>query len=212
MSMKTMLLPLAVAAMLLLPAAASAQEVHVTGLASFSGSGGAGTLQASGEPTISCTALSVSGSFDSGSTTTGKFTLDFTGCSAEFFGIKANCNTSGAASGTIASSGTFHLITVNSKPGALATPVSTTVVCSGFSNTTVAGNFIATVTSPACGASSKSLGVVAKSSGATQEHKSYTGVNYNLTAQTGSGSKVEAGINTGTVTLNASTSGTLECT
>jgi hypothetical protein len=207
-----MLLPLAVAAMLLFPAAASAQEAHVSGITNFTGSGGTGTLSASGEPTITCTALAVSGSFDSGSTTTGKFTLDFTGCSAEFFGIKANCNTSGAASGTIASSGTFHVITVNNKPGALATTVTTTVICAGFSNTTVAGNFIATVTSPACGSSSNSLGVVAKSSGSTQEDMEYTGVKYDLTAQTGSGSKITAGISTGTVTLKASTAGTLECT
>jgi hypothetical protein len=211
MRKKILLLPLAVVAMLLLPAAASAQEAHVSGVTTFTGTGGSGTLSISGEPTITCTALAVTGSFDSGSTTTGKFSLDFTGCSGTFLGIKANCNTSGAASGTIASSGSFHVITVNNKPGALATPVSTTVICAGFANISVAGNFIATITSPACGASSKSLGVSASSTGSTQNHLEYTGVKYDLTAQTGTNTPVTAGL-TATVTLNSSTSGTLECT
>jgi hypothetical protein len=211
MTKKTMLLAFALSALIALPSVASAQEIHISGVTTFSGSSGAGTFQASGEPTISCTAGTATGSFDAGSTTTGKLTGDATGCTAEFFGIKANCNTSGGASGTISSSGAFHLITVNNKPGILGTPVATTVICAGFSNITVSGNLIGTITSPACGSKSKTLTVATKSSGSTQEDKSYTGVNYNLTTQTGSGAKVEAGL-TGTATLQSATEGTLECT
>jgi hypothetical protein len=212
MSKKIMLLALAVAALFALPSVASAQEAHISGVSNFTGSGGAGSLQATGEPTISCTASTNTGKFDTGSTTTGTITLDFTGCTATFFGIKANCNTSGGASGTIASSGTFHVITTNNKPGILVTPVATTIICAGFSNTTVEGKIIGTITSPACGVASKTITTVFTSSGSTQEDKSYTGVNYNLTAQTSGGSKVESGLTSGNVTLNSTTAGTVECT
>ena len=211
MSKKIMLLALAVAALFALPSVASAQEAHVKGITNFTGHAPAGTLAASGEPTIACTTTTVTGSFDSGSTTTGKITLDFTGCTAEFFGIKANCNTSGAASGTILSSGAFHIITVSNKPGILVTPATTTIICAGFSNTTVAGNIIGTITSPACGASSTTLVTAFSATGSTQNHLEYTGVKYDLTAQTGSGSKVTSGL-TSTATLTSPTAGTLECT
>jgi hypothetical protein len=217
MSKKMMLLALAVAAMFALPAAASAQEAHVSGITTFTGHAPAGTLSAAGEPTISCTTTTVTGSFDSGSSTTGKITLDFTGCSAEFLGIKGSCNTAGAASGTISSSGSFHVITVNNKPGILVTPVNTTLICIGFSRVEVSGNIIGTITSPACGAKSKTLVTKFNSSGSTQEDRSYTGVNYELKAQTEnssgvtSGSAVSAGL-TSTATLNSTTEGTLECT
>jgi hypothetical protein len=216
MSKKIMLLALAVvsAAVFALPAAASAQEAHISGVTTFTGSGPAGTLTTSGEPTVSCTTNTVSkGSFNAGSTTTGEITLDFTGCTAEFFGIKGSCNTSGAAAGTISSGGTFHIITISSgKPGILVTPVPTTIICLGFSNITTGGNVIGTITSPACGASSKTITTSFKSTGATQEHASYTGAAQTLTAKTGSGVANPAGLNAGTVTLTSSTAGTLECT
>jgi hypothetical protein len=217
MSKKMMLLALAVAAMFALPAAASAQEIHFSGVTSFTGTGPAGTLSAANEPTISCTSNTSSGKFNSGSSTTGEVTLDFLGCTAEFFGIKGNCSTAGAATGTIASSGTFHLITVNSKPGILVTPVTTTLICIGFSRIEVTGNgLIGTITSPACGGSSKSMTVSFKSTGSTQEHLSYTSAIYDLEAHTedSSGntvSKSTAGL-TGTNTLTSATTGTLECT
>jgi len=217
MTKKMMLLALAVAAMFALPAAASAQEAHVSGITSFTGHAPAGTLTTSTEPTIKCTTTSVTGSFDSGSTTTGNITLDFTGCTAEFLGIKGNCNTAGAASGTIASSGAFHIITVSNKPGILVTPTTTTIVCVGFSRVEVSGNIIGTITSPACGASSSNLVTAFESEGSTQKHLEYTGVKYDLKAQTEnsagetSGSAATAGLSS-TATLSSLTAGTLECT
>lgn len=212
MSKKMMLLTMAaVGALAAMPAAGSAQEIHIDGVSSFTGVSGGGILLASGEPKIQCKGGGITGSFDSGSSTTGKITLDSTGCTAEFLGIKANCNTSGAESQTIASSGAFHLITVNSKPGILVTPVATTIICPGFSNTKVAGNIIGTLLSPACGASSTSFALAFTATGSTQDHLEYTGVKYDLTSQTGSGSAVTAGLNSA-ATLESTTSGTLTCT
>jgi hypothetical protein len=217
MSKKIMLLALAVAALFALPAAASAQEAHVSGITTFNGHAPSGTLSATGEPTISSTTTVVTGSFDAGSTTTGKITLEFTGSTATLFGIKVNCNTVGAASGVIKSSGAFHIITTNNKPAILVTPVPTAIICPGFSISEVGGNIIGTITSPACGASSKTLVTAFSATGSTQNHMEYTGIKYDLTSQTAnssgvtSGSPVTAGL-TSTATLTTPTAGTLECT
>jgi hypothetical protein len=211
MSKKMMLLALAVAALFALPSAASATEAHVKGITNFTGASGTGTLTASGEPTITCGATAVTGSFDSGSSTTGKIHLHFTICTATFLGIKAKCNTSGAEPETITATGTFHTITINNKPGILVTPEPTTIICAGFSNIKVAGNVIGTITSPACGASSKFLTTKFEASGSTQSHLEYTGVKYDLTAQTGTNTPVTAGLSN-TTTLESGTAGTLECT
>ncbi len=108
-------------------------------------------------------------------------------------------------------SGTFHIITINNKPGVLVTPVNTTIICAGFSNTTVEGNVIGTITSPACGASSRTFTTVFKTFASIQEHLSYTGVEYHLTATTAGGVPVIPGL-TSTATLTSATAGTLECT
>src|SRR4051812_10663995 len=103
MSKKMTLLALAVAALFALPSAASAQEIHFKNVTTFTGEGPAGFLTATNEPKISCTKTTASGKFDTGSSTTGTSSLIFTGCTAEFLGIKGNCNTTGDATGTITS-------------------------------------------------------------------------------------------------------------
>jgi len=217
MSNKTMLLGFAVAAVLALPASASAQETHVTGITSFTGHAPTSTLSGSGEPKITATTTTISGSFDSGSSTTGKMTLDFTGATAEFLGIKGNCNTAGAASGTIAMSGAFHIITVNNRPGLLLTPANTTIICIGFSRLEIAGNVIGTITSPGCKGSSNNLVVSFESVGTTQNHIEYTAVKYDLVGHTENsagettGSVFTVGFNA-TMTVSSFTPGTLECT
>jgi hypothetical protein len=217
MSKKIMLLAFAVVALFALPAAASAQEAHVSGITTFNGHAPSGTLSATGEPTISSTTTVVTGSFDAGSTTTGKITFEFTGSTATLFGIKVNCNTVGAASGVIKTSGAFHIITTNNKPAILVTLVTTTLICAGFSNIEIQGNIIGTIISPACGASSKTLVPAFSATGSTQNHMEYTGDKYDLTSHTESSSgvttnpPVTAGL-TSTVTLTSPTAGTLECT
>ena len=213
MSKKMMLLALAVvsAAALALPGVASAQEAHIEGPTSFTGTGSAGTLAATGEPTITCESTDVTNGRISAGGTTGDLGLDTTGCHTTVFGFTAKCRTTGSAlDNTILSSGTFHVITVNNKPGILVTATPTTVVCAGISTIAVSGNIIGTITSPACGVPSTTMTVVFSATGAVQNHKSYTGVNYNLTAQTSGGSALEAGL-TSTATLN-SAAATISCT
>lgn len=213
MSKTLMLLALSAAAILLLPEAAAAQEAHLSGITSFAGEGSKGTLSVTGEPTIACTKTSASGSFDTGSTTTGSVTADATGCTAEFLGATPSCNTSGGATGTIAASGTFHIITANNKPGILGTVVPITMICAGFSNITISGSIIGTITSPACGVSSTTFSVSFNSnSSPTQEDMENTGVKYDLLSKTGnSGTNATAGL-TSSGTLKSSTAGKLECT
>jgi len=218
MSKKMMLLALAVvsAAAFVVPAGASAAENHLTNITSFSGTVGSGTLTAQEEPVITCGDATninhVTGTVSAGGTT-GNISMDFTGCHTSVFGFTAKCRTSGSAlDNTISTTGVFHLITTNlSKSAILITPAHTTVVCAGISNTTVTGNLIGTVTSPACGATSNSMTIKFEAAGATQTHKSYTGGTYNLTSQTEGGAIKEAGLST-TATVNSATAGTLDCT
>jgi hypothetical protein len=218
MSKKMMLLALAVAGLFALPSAASAQEIHSKGITSFTGTGGVVTLSATNEPKIGCAATSGNGSFNAGSTTTGAATLTVTGCTAELLGIKGNCNTTGDAAQTITSSGVFHLITTNTgKPGILLTPVTTTVICVGFSRTEITGKgLIGTIISPACGASSKELKLSFEAEGSSQKHIEYTGVKYDLFADTenpaGETTSTATAALTGSATLISPTAGTLECT
>jgi hypothetical protein len=218
MSKKMMLLALAVAALFALPSGASAQEIHFSGVTTFTGTGPAGALTAVKEPKISCTATSASGSFNAGSSTTGSVNLTFTGCTAEVIGIKGSCKTVGDEAGVITSSGTFHLITTpTSKPGILVTPVTTTLICLGFSRVEVTGNgVIGTITSPDCGASSTQLKVSFEVEGEAQKHIEYTGVKYDLSADTenekGETTSTATAALSSSATLTSEKSGTLECT
>jgi hypothetical protein len=215
MSKKIMLLALAVAsvAMFALPAAASAQEIHLEGVSKFTGTAGAGSLTAEGEPVITCESSDTEGTVETGGTT-GTISLDFTGCHTTVFGFTAKCRTTGSPlDNTIKSSGTFHLITISSGvPGILVTPVVTTISCAGITNTITGGNLIGTVTKPACGAESKEMTTVFEATGAAQKHTTYTGTTYNLTSKTGEGGAVKnAGLVT-TGTTTSATTGKLNCT
>jgi hypothetical protein len=215
MSKKTMLLALMVAsaAMFALPAAASAQEIHLEGVTSFEGTGGAGSFTAEGEPTFTCESTDIQGTVSAGGTT-GTFSADTTGCHLTVFGFTAKCHTSGSAlDNTIKSAGTFHLITIkNGVPGFLATPDTTTIVCAGISNTVIHGNIISTITSPACGVESTESTVKAVATGSTQEHSIYTGVSFNLTTTTGEGGTSKSAGITATGTFKSATAGKLNCT
>jgi hypothetical protein len=218
MTKKMMLLALVVAsaAAFALPAGASAAENHLTNVTSFSGTVNSGTLAAQEEPTITCGEAAnpnhVNGTVSAGGTT-GNLEMDFTACHTTIFGITAKCHTeSSPLDNTIKSSGVVHFVKLASGPGVLVTPVHTTVICAGISNTTVTGNILGTITSPKCGEASTSMTISFAATGASQNDKSYTGVNYNLTSQTGtSGTIKEAGLAT-TSTTTSATAGTLDCT
>ena len=222
MSKKMMLLALAVAsaALFALPTFASAQEIHFDTATSFTGTGPASSLLATGEPTISCASTDITNGVINAGGTTGSLTIDDTGCSAPNpFGGTAPCKTKGAPlSNTIATGGTFHLITIKSGvPGILLTMNTTEFECSvfGFAFVThVTGNLIGTITSPACGASSNQIKLSFSAFESTQSHLEYTGTKYDLIAKTGAGGTGEArtlGLNF-TATLTANTVGTLTCT
>jgi len=212
MSKKMMLLALAVAAAALfaLPAAASAQELHATNIAAFSGTSGAGTLTAEGEPTMSCETGHISGTPSAGGTT-GTVSFDFTNSRDSIFG--AQCHTAGSAlTNTIATKGTYHLVTLaGSKPGMLGTAEKTTITCAGFFTITVQGNVLGTITSPACGVESKSITMSFAATGSTQNHLEYTGVKYDLTTTTSGGTTKTAGL-TASSTISQASANKLECT
>jgi hypothetical protein len=210
------LMPLALVAvsvaMCAVPALASAQEIHLEPAENFTIAGSGGELRGEGEPTITCTATGGSGSASAGSTTTGTFTIHLTGCHTSVFGFTASCNSSGAASGTVHISGTWHIITISSGvPGTLWTINSITFICAGISNISVSGNMIGTVTSPKCGESSKVLTESFTATGTVQNHLSYTGTKYDLLSKTGSGENRTAAW-VGSVTNTQASAGKLNCT
>lgn len=179
--------------MLTIPSISSAQEIHVEGGTTFSGSGGAASFAATGEPTITCEASLNSGSINSGGTT-GFLGNEYLGCHATVLGFTVQCHTpDGLKNNEIHQHGSFHFVTISSsKPAMLVTSGATEVICAGISNTRIEGNLIGTITSPACGASSSFVSVSFSSTGSTQDHRSYTGINYDLKAQTSGGSQLTA--------------------
>jgi hypothetical protein len=216
MSKKTMLLVFAVisAASFALPAMVAAQEIHLEGVTSFSGSAGPTSFSAEGEPTITCESGGVEGSVQAGGTT-GTYTYDFTGCHTTVFGFTSKCHTSGSAlDNTIHEVGTLHFITIpifGGKAG-FETLETRTVTCAGISNTVYHGSVIGTITSPACGAESNELTMKFTAAGTNQEHKLYTGVSYDITATTGEGGSAKTAGFTSTMTVKSATKGKLNCT
>lgn len=194
-------------ALFAIPTMASANENHVEGASgkAFTGSGAGGNFTAEGEPTVNCTGTSASGSFSS--ETTGTSSLTFTGCKATILGVSLACR-SGTEAEVIKMEQVFHLITIGTiaKAGILLTPPFPEVICgSGLSQRILefGGNgVIGTVTSPSCGASSKSITVSLTATTGNQEHKLFTGTTYDLTNRTAAGGgPVTAGI-TGSFTIS----------
>jgi hypothetical protein len=221
MSKKVMLLAIAAfsAAMFALPVMAAGQEIHLEPGEAFNVTGPAGELRAEEEPTVTCESTDGSGKFDTGSSTTGSVELDFTGCHTTVFGLTAKCRTEGSKlDNTIASVGTFHLITWKnaagtSFPAILVTTVPTEIVCAGISKLSVTGSIIGTITSPKCGESSKTLGLSFTATGTVQNHLTYTGVNYDLKDFTGSDpSKEKTAALVGTTTQTTTNAQKLNCT
>jgi hypothetical protein len=202
MSKKTMLLAIVVSgvALFALPAMASAAEIHfegATGVA-FTGHGPANVPTAASEPAITCETSTVQGQFTN--ETTGTVQGYVSGCHTTVFGFTAKCRTSGSPlDNTVASSGTFHLITyvnaTTSVPAMLGTPVTTTVICAGISKIEIAGSVISTITKPACGESSLQATGKASATGSVQNQKTYTGKQYFPTAKTEGGTVNETGLN-----------------
>lgn len=216
MNKKTMLLAIAVVAMFALPSIASAAEIHFEGATGvkFTGHGPGNTPTVGSEPTITCETGTVQGEFTS--ETTGNVSGYVSGCHAIVLGVTIKCHTEGSPlDNTIASSGTFHLITyvnaTTSVPAMLATSTPTTVLCAGISKIETTGSVISTITKPACGESSKTATGKASATSGVQNQKTYTGVNYFPTARTSGGAYLETGLDA-EATITFSTSLKLVCT
>jgi len=217
MCKKITLLGLAVTAvaMFALPAAASAQEIHWTNTEKFTGTGGAGTLVVTEEPTITFEDVHIEGTPAAGGTT-GTIHFDFTGCHV-VLGFTFKCHSlNSALSNTVTTKGTYHLVTLpGNKPGMLVTlePTTITAEAGGLTKPTiVTGSLLGTITSPACGGESKSMTISFSATGSTQNHLEYTALKYDLLAETEeTGQKKTAGF-TMTGTISQATAGKLECT
>jgi len=220
MSKKIMLIVLTAvsAALLALPAVASTQEIHFESGANqnFSLSGGAGEIRANGEPTYTCEATDGTGAQTS--STTGTMTFDFTGCHINVLGFTVKCRSAGSAlDNTIATGGTYHLITWKNTsgtafPAMLITMNTTTVMCGG-TTLYLTGDVIGTITSPTCGNASKTLGLSFTAMGTVQNHMEYTGVKYDLKSSTKSDhSEEKTSALVGTNTITAANEATLNCT
>jgi len=126
MAKKAKLLGLAAvsAAMLAMPALASAQTAHIDATSTFTVTGGASTINETGGLTFSGTSIDGAGAFTS--TTTGKLLMTLTGVNESVFGSKCASTAQGHAgsSGVVTTSElTFHLIMLaTNKPGILITP------------------------------------------------------------------------------------------
>lgn len=195
--------------------AASAQEIHLEGITSFNGTGGASSITAESEPTITCESVEAYfGSISSGGTT-GSMSLYFRGCHTTVFGLTAKCKTTfSALSNAIETSGTLHFITVNSTPGILMTPIVTEVICAGISNTIIEGfGVMGTLTSPACGSESTEMTLSFSAVGATQTHRTYTALTeLNLKTKTSGGSSRPAGLVSSMTLKSTGSKGELNCT
>jgi hypothetical protein len=220
---KSLLLALAVvsAAMLAVPALASAQTAHLSATSAFTVTGGASTLATTSGVTTAGTSVTGTGEFTT--TTTGTLKLIFHGVTEEIFGTKCGSTGQGHAenSGTVTTTDlTFHLIMLaTNKPGILITPNAATSVfahfkCLGIETTVTGSGILGTITAPACGVASSTATLKFRStSNGHQEHKLYTGVNYDL--HTGPNANQTASMN---VPLDAKihfaggASRTIECT
>lgn len=202
------------AAAFALPAAASANPaLHINGTPTFTISGGSFTLTRADNNNITCTSSTGSGSFVT--TTTGKVTTTLHGCKSTALGI--HCSGTGQPTGTVVSTEQeFHLVT---KLGGFFTAFQKTfpgnhlisMNCAGLPVTVSGAGVMGSITSPACGASSTTMGVSFNSASAgTQDVTSFTGTTYDATSNI-AGSAATTSIDT-TATITFAGSQTLTCT
>jgi hypothetical protein len=137
--------------------------------------------RAANEPAFTCTSSFGAGEYTS--STTGKTSLTFSGCSTSFFGFPVSCNSGGASSGVIkTNSSVFHntyLTDGKTTPGILVTPpiggVFTTIICGSFARTELTGNgLIGHLEAPKCGGKSRTATLNFTATGASQTFQQVT--------------------------------------
>jgi len=202
MGRKILVLLLAVvgAALVVLPATASAQSWHIDKVTKFSVEGVGGTLTG-GASSVTCTATGGFGSFST--TTEGTVDLLFLGCKESILGMP--CTTPGSSNGAIHTTAKFDAIMVVSSqsekiPGILLTPDTsikptassgsselaslfqfTEANCLVYSFKVFGKGVIGTISTPSCSAPSGSkMSVSFSATGGTQNHLTWTGGAYDL--------------------------------
>jgi len=114
--------------------------------------GGTSSLVSDNGDTITCSAVG-GGTTLTTTSTTGEANLHFTGCREHVTFFTFQCNSAGAAAGTINANGlTYHLVNLEhggTTPGIKFTNVSVTFECTGFSKKTVTGSVVGHLTEPA---------------------------------------------------------------
>jgi hypothetical protein len=196
--MSKKMIPLALVALatalFVLPAVASAQEQEIDPGAGtqFTITGGATSITAAGEPTITCE--TVAGEGEALTKTTATIHIDLKGCHTVVFGLTEPCRSFNAPlKNTIAFAEIVHWITFSSKPAALLTPEFATVICEGLKQIKIGGNgLIGTITEPACNVEAKQMKIKFAVNAGKQEHMLYTTVNYDLTYTTEGAAAVTA--------------------
>ncbi|HKO37919.1 MAG TPA: hypothetical protein VJU14_06090 [Solirubrobacterales bacterium] len=191
MSKKMMLLALSVvsAAMLAMPALASALPAHIDATSTFSVSGGVSVLQEKEGSASNGTGIGGSGAFTN--TTTGTLNLTFTGVTAGPTPSGINCGSTAQghteASRVVTTTPLeFHLIMIaTNRPGILITPNAATGVFAHFrcflvEKTVTGTGIIGEIIAPACGVKSKTATVKFRGAGGTQELLTYTNKTYDL--------------------------------
>jgi hypothetical protein len=213
MSKKMMLLALVAvsAAVMALPAVASAGTWHLEPAQNGSVSGGATALVSSGVTTTTCTSVSGASAFDAGSTTTGTISLTFHGCKNK---PGFHCQTAGDPTGTITVTNVpFHLVLLEAnprKPGILITPNGpdfATFECAGIPVIVAGNGVLGELTSPACGASSNAVTV----NFGLWTQITTTGTVYGLTTKVGGAAAGPATL-TGGWTITFANNSTVNCT
>lgn len=203
------------AAMVVLPAVASAQSAHLNSPDEFSIAGGHSMLTRKDASTVTCTSVSGDGKFVT--TTTGTVDLIFHGCKNN---LGFNCASTGAghlaSSLTITATGLpFHLIMfATNKPAILVTPnegVFAEFTCLGVGYKITGNGIIGTITKPACGASDIVQFLNFEGAAGIQSHMSYTGTKFDLHSKIGGINESTSAIATSPV-LTFNEARKLECT
>jgi hypothetical protein len=200
-------------------ASATAATPEVDGAETATGSSAASSMAMPGEPTITCEGGDGQGKRISSTTSEGS--LMMTGCHTTVFGFTINCTSEEKPKGQILiQSSVQHLVYLDenhTKIGALATPpasgVFTKFTCAGITTIEVKGNgVLGEVTAPKCGQTSKEGTVVARATGSTQEYRQIeeTGTFYELKAAT-SGKEFQSVGTNWTINGASTIAGTLTC-
>ncbi|HKO37915.1 MAG TPA: hypothetical protein VJU14_06070 [Solirubrobacterales bacterium] len=179
------------AAMLAMPALASALPAHLDATSTFTISSGTFVIQEKEGSTMHATGFSGSGAFTN--TTTGTLNMTYTGVTINgSIGCGSTAQGHSEASKTVTMTPLeFHLIMIaTDRPGILITPNAATGAflhyrCFLVEKTVTGAGIIGEIISPACGVASKTAILKIRGTDGTQEILTYTDKTYDLHTNSG---------------------------